>query len=64
MHGVPRIIENSLPQEFLNLEKSDNLLPVKKAVIDYLRTSRININVRQVFKEDQHFPSNCKKKEF
>jgi hypothetical protein len=50
MHGVPRIIENTFPEEFLILTKTRELSPSQKAVIDYLRNKRININVRQVYK--------------
>jgi alkylated DNA repair protein alkB family protein 1 len=57
MHGVPRIIEHSLPPDFMTLEKTLPLSPRQKAIIDYLQTTRININVRQVFKENRLFSS-------
>ena len=47
-HGVPRIIENSLPSHFSvtdTLEETDE----EKAVKKLISTGRININIRQVF---------------
>ena len=47
-HGVPRIIENSLPGHFSvtdTLEETDE----EKAVKKLISTGRININIRQVF---------------
>lgn len=52
MHGVPRIIEHSLPKELVNAASTAS----QRAVIAYLNDSRININVRQVLKENQEFP--------
>lgn len=45
--GVPRILENTLPPHFIsgNGEEGDEWAPYE----EYLRTTRININVRQVF---------------
>lgn len=42
-HGVPRILENTLPT---HLEEGDDDWAV---YADYMQTSRINVNVRQVF---------------
>jgi len=45
-HGVPRILENTLPQY---LEVGDGDIDWTKELEEYLRTTRINVNVRQVF---------------
>ncbi|PVG04465.1 hypothetical protein CPB86DRAFT_722448 [Serendipita vermifera] len=45
-HGVPRILEGSLPA-YLKRERSDS--EDWGLIADYLETTRININVRQVF---------------
>jgi alkylated DNA repair protein alkB family protein 1 len=48
-HGVPRILEGSLPPH-LKTENIDSGEHVEWAPYDqYMRTTRININVRQVF---------------
>lgn len=47
--GVPRILENSLPHHF---EVSEADTRWGGAYAEYLRTTRININVRQVFPKD------------
>lgn len=44
--GVPRILENTLPQR---LEVGDDDVEWTEEYEKYLRTTRININVRQVF---------------
>ncbi|KAL0241944.1 alkylated DNA repair protein AlkB [Cryptococcus tetragattii IND107] len=45
-HGVPRILEGSLPSHFLVQESdSENM----KAAKNWISTARININARQVF---------------
>ncbi|GJJ12421.1 hypothetical protein Clacol_006663 [Clathrus columnatus] len=44
-HGVPKIFENTLPDPLRNDENDKSWKPFA----DYLRTTRININVRQVF---------------
>lgn len=43
-HGVPRVVENSLPEYLRHGEDWDSYA-------EYLATTRININVRQVFPE-------------
>jgi len=43
-HGVPRILEGSLPT-YLKSENIGEWTPYEQ----YMRTTRININVRQVF---------------
>ena len=43
--GVPRVLDNTLPK-YLQHHQEDSEW---KAYSDYLRTTRININVRQVF---------------
>jgi len=45
-HGVPRILENTLPQQF---EVSSDDIEWTEEYEEYLRTTRINVNVRQVF---------------
>lgn len=52
MHGVPRIVEHTLHKELVDVAST----PSQRAVIEYLSDSRININVRQVLKENQEFP--------
>ncbi|KXN69550.1 hypothetical protein CONCODRAFT_7959 [Conidiobolus coronatus NRRL 28638] len=52
-HGVPRIIENTLP-EYLTSSKTNPSLEEDElnywdVIADYLQTTRVNINVRQVF---------------
>ncbi|PSS32177.1 hypothetical protein PHLCEN_2v2050 [Hermanssonia centrifuga] len=44
-HGVPRILENTLPPHFIHGVQDKEWEPYE----EYLQTSRININVRQVF---------------
>ncbi|KIM80786.1 hypothetical protein PILCRDRAFT_822057 [Piloderma croceum F 1598] len=44
--GVPRILENTLPRR---LEVGDDDVEWTEEYEKYLRTTRININVRQVF---------------
>ncbi|KAF9264828.1 hypothetical protein L218DRAFT_979507 [Marasmius fiardii PR-910] len=46
-HGVPRILENSLPSHMLG--PSYNNCPEWAPYEEYMRTTRINVNVRQVF---------------
>ena len=46
LSGVPRILENTLPPHFDVLEEDPQDW---KFYEEYLRTTRININVRQVF---------------
>ena len=43
--GVPRILENTLPAHFAAGPSEDEWVPYE----EYLRTTRVNINVRQVF---------------
>ena len=43
--GVPRILENTLPMHLRSLGNNDDWEPFA----EYLRTTRINVNVRQVF---------------
>ncbi len=44
--GVPRILDGTLPEHFLTFGEED----VEAELIgNYLQTTRININVRQVF---------------
>ncbi len=43
--GVPRILENTLPPHFIHGVEDREWEPYE----EYLQTSRININVRQVF---------------
>nr|CAG8625960.1 14090_t:CDS:2 [Entrophospora candida] len=45
-HGVPRILENTLPSY---LKQSNNNDPDWNIYAEYMSTSRINVNVRQVF---------------
>ncbi|TFK46433.1 hypothetical protein OE88DRAFT_1667831 [Heliocybe sulcata] len=45
-HGVPRILEDTLPGHLDVQEEDDGEWRV---YADYMRTSRINVNVRQVF---------------
>jgi alkylated DNA repair protein alkB family protein 1 len=47
-HGVPRILENTLPMNLkeITVEDDKNWIEIKK----YLETSRININIRQLWK--------------
>ncbi|KAI0086619.1 hypothetical protein BDY19DRAFT_1074506 [Irpex rosettiformis] len=47
-HGVPRILENTLPPHFFAEQHGQPTSPWS-IYQDYLRTTRININVRQVF---------------
>jgi alkylated DNA repair protein alkB family protein 1 len=52
-HGVPRIIENTLP-EYLTSSKTNTSLEEDElnywdVIADYLESTRVNINVRQVF---------------
>jgi alkylated DNA repair protein alkB family protein 1 len=49
-HGVPRIIENTLPDQLKQISPEDDP-PDWKALRDYLQTSRINVNIRQVWGE-------------
>ncbi|KAJ3520201.1 hypothetical protein NM688_g9197 [Phlebia brevispora] len=44
-HGVPRILENTLPAHFSSVAGDDEWIPYE----EYLGTTRVNINVRQVF---------------
>lgn len=47
-HGVPRILEGTLPRHLTESEDHENQIewePYK----EYMRTTRININMRQVF---------------
>jgi len=44
--GVPRILENTLPQQ---LDVGDDDVEWTEEYEKYIRTTRININVRQVF---------------
>ncbi|KAF8582644.1 hypothetical protein K439DRAFT_1413026 [Ramaria rubella] len=44
-HGVPRILENTLPMYLRSSESDDDWQPFA----EYLQTTRINVNVRQVF---------------
>lgn len=44
--GVPRILEGSLPA---HLEHTDSSDEDWELIAEYLKTTRININVRQVF---------------
>ncbi|KAI0691192.1 hypothetical protein BC835DRAFT_1279687 [Cytidiella melzeri] len=57
-HGVPRILENTLPPHFS--EKDTERYPTSQSSTyeEYLQTARININVRQVFPKgfDPHLP--------
>jgi len=49
-HGVPRILEGSLPAHLKSSSIDDEALAKKwQPYEDYLSTTRININVRQVF---------------
>ncbi|KAJ3482651.1 hypothetical protein NLI96_g6826 [Meripilus lineatus] len=48
-HGVPRILENTLPPHFDVLDEDPQDW---KFYQEYLRTTRVNINVRQVFPKD------------
>ncbi|KZT24117.1 hypothetical protein NEOLEDRAFT_1163471 [Neolentinus lepideus HHB14362 ss-1] len=45
-HGVPRILENTLPTHLEVKEENDSEW---RFYADYMQTSRINVNVRQVF---------------
>ncbi|CAO3638559.1 unnamed protein product [Mucor hiemalis] len=47
-HGVPLILENTLP-DYLSSQNEYEDSPDWKLVGDYLSTSRINLNIRQVF---------------
>ena len=47
-HGVPRILEDSLPLH-LKSENIDDFSGEWAPYYQYMRTTRININVRQVF---------------
>jgi alkylated DNA repair protein alkB family protein 1 len=42
-HGVPRILENSCPDYLLTND------PSFEAYSNYIKSARINVNVRQVF---------------
>jgi len=44
-HGVPRILQNTLPQHLAAQPDEPQWTPFA----DYMTTTRININVRQVF---------------
>lgn len=47
-HGVPRILEDTLPSHLSNANQDDGWEPYA----EYMKTTRININVRQVFPKD------------
>jgi alkylated DNA repair protein alkB homolog 1 len=48
--GVPRILDNTLPPHLETCDDDND--PDWRYYVDYLRTTRININVRQVFPKD------------
>jgi len=61
-HGVPRIIENTFPEYLLPHNVPEHL----REAMEYLKDSRINVNIRQVLKENEPFPEeidNGKQKE-
>lgn len=43
--GVPRILENTLPSHLTATAEGEDWTPYE----EYLRTTRVNVNVRQVF---------------
>jgi alkylated DNA repair protein alkB family protein 1 len=45
-HGVPRVMEGTLPSYFHEVEGDDE---AREAVKRFMRGARININARQVF---------------
>ena len=49
MSGVPRILENTLPPHLFADRGEEQAVPDWSVYEEYLRTTRININVRQVF---------------
>lgn len=53
-HGVPRILEGTLPSHFRSENTKEHDWPVYE---EYMKTTRININVRQVFPKDFSPPS-------
>ncbi|KIJ68929.1 hypothetical protein HYDPIDRAFT_172447 [Hydnomerulius pinastri MD-312] len=48
-HGVPRILENTLPEHFSQPPEADCGIADWEPYKDYMQATRININVRQVF---------------
>lgn len=48
-HGVPRILEETLPPHLRTVASDEQNRSDWQAYEDYLCTTRININVRQVF---------------
>jgi alkylated DNA repair protein alkB family protein 1 len=48
-HGVPRILETTLPEHFSQPPDSDDEIMDWEPYKDYMSNTRININVRQVF---------------
>ncbi|KAH7910652.1 hypothetical protein BJ138DRAFT_1064760 [Hygrophoropsis aurantiaca] len=48
-HGVPRVLENTLPTHFDSCEIEGAIEGDLKLYKEYMKTTRININVRQVF---------------
>jgi len=48
-HGVPRILDGTLPPHFEGSQEDEDDPDDWDAYEEYLRTTRININVRQVF---------------
>lgn len=48
LKGVPRILEDTMPPHFDPAAEDEGWTPYA----EYLRTTRINVNVRQVFPKD------------
>jgi alkylated DNA repair protein alkB homolog 1 len=47
--GVPRVFDNTLPPHFFAAHDEEEPIPEWLIYEEYLQTTRININVRQVF---------------
>ncbi|KAG1395684.1 hypothetical protein G6F60_010092 [Rhizopus arrhizus] len=59
-HGVPRIIEGSLPN-YLSNENEYNDSPNWKLFGEFMSTSRINLNIRQVYPPGEEHQEQSKK---